>query len=57
MPTMIDIHVIVRVICEPEAKKTGDSSNTCVCLYRSMKLLTDDQVTSQWSQLKTYYLY
>jgi len=24
----------------------GDS-NACVCLYRSLKLLTDDQVTSQ----------
>jgi len=33
--------------CKPEAKKMGDSSNACVCLYRTLKLLTDDQVTSQ----------
>jgi len=32
---------------KPETKKTGDSSNACVCLYRSLKRLTDDQVTSQ----------
>ena len=25
----------------------GDSSNACDCLYRSLKLSTDDQVTSQ----------
>jgi len=31
---------------KPETKKTGDSSNNCVCLHRSLKLLTDDQVTS-----------
>jgi len=30
-----------------ETKKTGDSSNACVCLYRSLKLLTDNKVTSQ----------
>jgi len=28
--------------CKPETKKTGDSSNACICLYRSLKLLTDD---------------
>jgi len=28
--------------CKPETKKTGDSSNVCVCLYRSLKRLTDD---------------
>ena len=35
--------------CKPETKKTGDSSNACVCLSRcrSLKLLTDDQVTLQ----------
>jgi len=33
--------------CKPETKKMGDSSNVCVCLYRSLKLLTDHQVTSQ----------
>jgi len=37
---------IVQLICKPEAKKTGDSS-TPVFAYRSLKLLTDDQVTSQ----------
>ena len=52
MPT-IDV---VQVICKPEAKKTGDSSNACVCLFRSLKLSTDDQVTSKRSQLKTYYI-
>jgi len=30
----------------PQKKKTGDSSNPFVCLCRSQKLLTDDQVTS-----------
>jgi len=29
-----------------EKKKTGDSSNACVCLHRSLTLLTDDEVTS-----------
>jgi len=24
--------------CKPEIKKTGDSSNSCVCLYKSLKL-------------------
>jgi len=33
--------------CKPETKKTGDSSNACIYLYRPMKLFTDDQVTSQ----------
>ena len=47
---------IVQVICKPEAKKTGDNSNACVCLYKSLKLSTDDQVTSKRSQLKTYYI-
>jgi len=28
--------------CKPETKNTGDSSNVCVCLYRSLKLLTDE---------------
>jgi len=38
-----------------EAKETGDSSNICVCLYRSLKLLTDDQVTLQrFSQNRLY---
>jgi len=27
--------------CKPETKKTGDSSNTCVGLHRSLKPLTD----------------
>jgi len=46
MPT-IDI-VQGETHCKPEAKKTGDSSNACcVCLYRSLKRLTNDQVTSQ----------
>jgi len=52
MPT-IDI---VQVICKPEAKKMGDSSKAYVCLLRSLKLSTDDQVTSKPSQLKTYYI-
>ena len=30
-----------------EKKKKGYSSNACICLYRSLKLLTDDQVASQ----------
>jgi len=33
--------------CKLETKNTGDSSNACGCLHRSLKLLTDDQVTSQ----------
>jgi len=33
--------------CKTETKKTGNSRNTCVCLYKSLKLLTDDQVTLQ----------
>ena len=41
--------------CKPETKKTGDSSNACVCLYRSLKLLTDDQVTSQRFNSKHLY--
>jgi len=28
--------------CKPETKNTEDSSNSCVCLYRSLKLLTED---------------
>jgi len=32
--------------CKPETKKTGDSSNACGCLHRTLKLVTDDQVTS-----------
>jgi len=52
MPT-IDIHChnvnfeFVQPIvtcCKPQTKKMGDSNNSCVCLYRSLKLLTDDQV-------------
>ena len=31
--------------CKPETKKSGDSSNSCVCLYKSLKRLTDGQVT------------
>jgi len=41
--------------CKPETKKTGDSSNACVCLYRSLKLLTDDQVT--WQRFNSKHLY
>ena len=33
--------------CKLETKKTGDSSNASVCVYRSLKLVTDDQVASQ----------
>jgi len=33
--------------CKPETKKMGDSNNACVCLYRSLKHFTDDQVLSQ----------
>ena len=29
--------------CKPETKKTGDSNNACVCLNRSLKLLTNDR--------------
>jgi len=43
---------IVQLICKPETKKTA----TPVFVYRSLKLLTNDQVTSQRSQLKTYYI-
>jgi len=32
------------------------SSNACVCTHRSLKLLTDDKVTLQRSQLKTYHI-
>jgi len=39
---------------KPEAKKTGDSSNTCVCLHRSLKLLTDDH--SDFVELRDYML-
>jgi len=46
---------IVQLICKPDTKKMGDTSNACV-VYRSLKLLTDDQVASQRSQLKTYYI-
>jgi len=28
--------------CKPEAKKPEDSRNTCVCFYRSLKILPDD---------------
>jgi len=42
MPT-IDI---VQLIVNQKQKKNGDSSNACVCLYRSLNLSTDDQVTS-----------
>jgi len=43
MPT-IDI---VQTHWKPETKKMGDSSNAGVCLYRSLKVFTDDQVTTQ----------
>ena len=33
--------------CKPKTKKTEDSSSACVCLYRSLKLFTDGQVTLQ----------
>jgi len=36
---------IVQIHWNPETKKTGDSSNAGVCLYRPLKLLTDDQVS------------
>jgi len=42
---------IVQLICKSETKKTA----TPVFVYRSLKLLTNDQVTSQRSQLKTHY--
>ena len=34
--------------CKPETKKTVDSSNACVCLYRSVKLLTGDHKSREW---------
>jgi len=39
--------------CKPETKKTGDSTNTCVCLYKSLKLLTGDHSDFAAVQLKT----
>jgi len=47
-----DNHGHCTTHCKPEIKKTGDSSNACVCLYRSLKLLTDDRVTSPWLSSK-----
>jgi len=37
---------IVQLIVS-QRQKTGDCHNACVCLYRSLKFLTRDQVTSQ----------
>jgi len=37
--------------CKPETKKTGNSLNPCVCLYRSLKLLTDDRSYRLWLKL------
>jgi len=42
--------------CKPETKKIGGSSNACVCLCRSMKLLTDDHKDFAAGQLQTYYI-
>ena len=42
--------------CKPETKKIGHSSNACVCLYRSVKLLTDDHKDFAAVQLQTYYI-
>jgi len=36
MPSIDIVQLIVK------QRQTGDSSNACVCLYRSLKLLTDD---------------
>jgi len=35
-------NIACTIHCKQETKKTGDNSNACVCLYRSLKLLTDD---------------
>jgi len=40
--------------CKPETKKIGDSSNICVYLYRSVKLLTDDHEDFAAVQPQTY---
>jgi len=40
--------------CKLETKKRGDSSYACVCLYRSVKLLTDDH--EDFVYLHTYYI-
>ena len=37
---------IVQTHWKPQTKKTGDISNAGVCLYRSLKLLAADQVTT-----------
>jgi len=42
--------------CKPETKKIGDSSNACVCLYRSVKLPTDDYKEFAAVQVQTYYI-
>jgi len=42
--------------CKPETKEIGDSSNACVCLYRSVKLLTDDHKDFAAVQLQRYYI-
>jgi len=52
MPTK---DMICATHCKPATKKMGDSNNTRVCLYRSLKLLTDDQVTSQQFNAKHIY--
>jgi len=41
---MTTIDIVLLAHCKPETRKTGDSSNSCVCLYRSLELSTDDQV-------------
>jgi len=42
--------------CKLETKKIDDSSNACVCLYMSVKLLTDDHKDFAAVQLQTYYI-
>jgi len=42
--------------CKPETKKRRDSSNACVCLYRLLKLLTDDHSDLVTVKLKNEYM-
>jgi len=46
MPT-VDVTVQFTVNQRQSKREILDSGNPCVCLYRSLKLLTDDQVISQ----------
>jgi len=39
-----------------QRERKREKAATFVCLYRLLKLLTDGQVTSQRSQIKTYYI-